>query len=69
MEKNTKGKAAERRGNFWPRIKQIKHDWKYNNDYVDSGMLQQADDVIGIYSDEPGAVSSYTIAVPEAQKF
>jgi hypothetical protein len=35
----------------------------------DSGVLQQADDVIGIYTDVPGAVSPYTIAVSVAQKF
>jgi hypothetical protein len=35
----------------------------------DGGVLQQADDVLGVYTDVPEAASPYTIAVSDAQKF
>ena len=33
------------------------------------GVLQQSDDILGTYTDVPGAASPYTIAVSGAQKF
>jgi hypothetical protein len=35
----------------------------------DGGVLQQSDDILGTYTDVPGAASPYTIAVSGAQKF